>query len=59
MAIRHRRVPGDDGELVGRPVDAAWDLVLRAALEQRGVRVDEELVLPALIDYLRAAVPST
>lgn len=42
------------GELTGRPVDATWDRGLRSALEQRGVRVEEELVLPALINDLRA-----
>ncbi|CAM3804923.1 TIGR02679 family protein [Kibdelosporangium persicum] len=42
------------GELTGRPVDASWDRGLRSALEQRGVRVEEELVLPALINDLRA-----
>jgi len=42
------------GDLLGRPVDATWDPRLRAALERRGVRIEEELVLPALIDDLRA-----
>jgi uncharacterized protein (TIGR02679 family) len=42
------------GELTGRPVDAAWDPGLRPALERRGARVEEELVLPVLIDDLRA-----
>lgn len=41
-------------ELLGRPVNATWDPDLRTALERRGVRVEEELVLPALIDDLRA-----
>lgn len=45
------------GELTGRPVDASWDRGLRSALEQRGVRVEEELVLPALINDLRAHRP--
>jgi uncharacterized protein (TIGR02679 family) len=41
------RVTG--GELVGRPVDASWDAGLRPAMEQAGIRVDEELVLADLI----------
>ncbi|MCE7007042.1 TIGR02679 family protein [Kibdelosporangium philippinense] len=44
------------GELTGRPVDATWDRDLRPALERRGVRVEEELVLPALINDLRTNV---
>jgi uncharacterized protein (TIGR02679 family) len=42
------------GELTGRPADATWDPGLRPALERRGARVEEELVLPVLIDDLRA-----
>jgi hypothetical protein len=34
-------------------VDATWDAGLRPALEQRGERVEEELVLPDLIESLR------
>jgi uncharacterized protein (TIGR02679 family) len=41
------------GALTGRPADATWDPGLRRALERRGVRVEEELVLPELIDDLR------
>jgi uncharacterized protein (TIGR02679 family) len=43
------------GELAGRPVDAAWDPDLRPALESHGIHVQEELVLPELIDDLSAA----
>jgi uncharacterized protein (TIGR02679 family) len=42
------------GRLTGRPVDAAWDHDLRPALEQHATRVDEELVLPTLLDDLAA-----
>ncbi|ABD10463.1 TIGR02679 family protein [Frankia sp. CcI156] len=42
------------GELVGRPVDAAWDPDLRPALEHHAIRVDEELVLAELINDLGA-----
>ena len=41
------------GELAGRPVAAVWDPDLRPALERRSVRIEEELVLPALINDLR------
>ncbi|EME63687.1 hypothetical protein H074_03699 [Amycolatopsis decaplanina DSM 44594] len=41
------------GPLTGRPADATWDPELRPALERRGVRVEEELVLPALLEDLR------
>ncbi|WP_219148146.1 TIGR02679 family protein [Amycolatopsis sp. TNS106] len=41
------------GPLPGRPADAAWDPNLRPALERRGVRIEEELVLPALLEDLR------
>lgn len=37
------------GPLTGRPVDAAWDPDLRPALDQHGVHVQEELVLPDLM----------
>jgi uncharacterized protein (TIGR02679 family) len=42
--------------LTGRPVDATWDLGLRPALERRGLRVEEELILPDLLDDLRDVV---
>lgn len=45
------------GELAGSPADACWDPELRPALERRGVRIEEELVLPALMDDLRSPVP--
>jgi uncharacterized protein (TIGR02679 family) len=45
------------GELTGKPADATWDPDLRPALERRGVRIEEELVLPALLDDLRIHVP--
>jgi len=41
------------GALTGRPVDAMWDPDLRGALEQHGVHVQEELVLPELIADLQ------
>lgn len=41
------------GELTGKPVDATWDTDLRSALERRRIRIEEELVLPALIEDLR------
>ncbi|MEV6908628.1 TIGR02679 family protein [Amycolatopsis sp. NPDC051071] len=41
------------GPLTGNPAAAAWDPELRPALERRGVRIEEELVLPALLDDLR------
>ncbi len=41
------------GSLTGKPADATWDSELRPALERRGVRIEEELVLPALLDDLR------
>jgi hypothetical protein len=40
------------GALTGRPVDAAWDPDLRPALEQHGVHIQEELVLPDLMTDL-------
>jgi uncharacterized protein (TIGR02679 family) len=43
------------GALTGRPVNAPWDPKLRSALEQHGVRIDEELVLPELLADLAAA----
>ncbi|RSM62359.1 TIGR02679 family protein [Amycolatopsis sp. WAC 01376] len=42
------------GPLAGRPADASWDPGLRPVLERRGVRIEEELVLPALLNDLRA-----
>ncbi|MFC3451393.1 TIGR02679 family protein [Amycolatopsis speibonae] len=44
------------GPLAGRPADASWDPGLRPALERRQVRIEEELVLPVLLDDLRALV---
>jgi uncharacterized protein (TIGR02679 family) len=41
------------GALTGRPVDAAWDPDLRPVIEQSGIHVQEELVLPELIIDLR------
>ncbi|WP_370451349.1 DUF2399 domain-containing protein [Amycolatopsis sp. WAC 01416] len=41
------------GPLTGKPADAAWDPDLRPAMEGRGVRIEEELVLPALLADLR------
>lgn len=43
------------GALTGRPVDAAWDPDLRPAVEQHGVHIQEELVLPELIADLRSS----
>jgi hypothetical protein len=43
------------GTLAGRPVDAVWDPDLRPALENHGIHVQEELVLPDLIADLSAA----
>jgi uncharacterized protein (TIGR02679 family) len=45
------------GPLTGRPVDAAWDLDLRPTLEQHGVHIQEELVLPDLMNDLADRVP--
>jgi uncharacterized protein (TIGR02679 family) len=42
------------GKLTGRPVDATWDPNLRTALEQNGVHVQEELVLPDLMADLQS-----
>jgi uncharacterized protein (TIGR02679 family) len=39
--------------LTGRPVDAAWDPELRAALAQHALRIEEEQVLDELLDDLR------
>lgn len=47
------------GTLTGRPVDAVWDPHLRPALEQHGVHLQEELVLPELIADLRSPRPRT
>lgn len=44
------------GKLTGRPADATWDPDLRAALEQNGVHVQEELVLPELMADLRSGL---
>jgi len=41
--------------LTGTPVRATWDAGLRPALERRGVRVEEELVLADLLDDLKCA----
>ncbi|MFD5244593.1 TIGR02679 family protein [Amycolatopsis sp. NPDC058340] len=41
------------GPLTGRVADATWDPELRPTLERRGVRIEEELVLPALLRDLR------
>jgi uncharacterized protein (TIGR02679 family) len=43
------------GALTGRPADATWDPNLRPALEQHGIHVQEELVLPELIADLRSS----
>jgi uncharacterized protein (TIGR02679 family) len=40
------------GTLTGRPADATWDPDLRPALEQHGVHIQEELVLPDLMTDL-------
>jgi len=53
-AAAYDAVDTTGGDLLGRPVDATWDPGLRAALERRGARIEEELVLPALVDDLRA-----
>ena len=45
------------GALTGRPADAVWDPGLRPALEQHGVHVQEELVLPDLMTDLAERVP--
>jgi len=45
------------GALTGRPVDAAWDPDLRPALEQHRVHIQEELVLPDLMNDLAERVP--
>lgn len=41
------------GPLIGRAVDAVWDHGLRPALERRGTKVEEELVLADLLADLR------
>lgn len=41
--------------LDGAPVEAAWDLHLAPAMAERGVRVEEELVLDDLLDDLDRA----
>ncbi len=46
------------GELTGKPAEAIWDTGLRAAMELRGLRIEEELMLPALMDDLRALADS-
>ncbi|WP_370943883.1 TIGR02679 family protein [Amycolatopsis sp. cg5] len=40
--------------LIGKPVVATWDPSLSTALQQRGVRIEEELVLADLLYDLRA-----
>jgi uncharacterized protein (TIGR02679 family) len=42
----------EHGELTGRPVDAEWDLGLRAAMEATGVAVEEESVIEDLLEDL-------
>jgi uncharacterized protein (TIGR02679 family) len=46
------------GPLVGRAVDATWDERLRPALERRGTKVEEEIVLADLLADLRMAGPT-
>lgn len=40
------------GVLIGRPVDASWDLDLRPTLARHGVHIQEELVLADLVEDL-------
>ncbi len=40
----------------GAPIDTPWDPALRSAIEQHGVRVEEEHVIPELLVDLREAV---
>jgi uncharacterized protein (TIGR02679 family) len=47
-AREYRRAP-KGAPLTGAPVDARWDPDLRAAMEQHGRRVEEELVLDELL----------
>lgn len=54
LAYRSALTSVTGGALTGRPVDATWDQDLRAALEQHGVHVQEELVLPELIADLQS-----
>lgn len=42
------------GTLTGRPVDAVWDPDLRPLVEQHGIHIQEELMLPELIADLRS-----
>jgi uncharacterized protein (TIGR02679 family) len=55
LAYRSALTSVTGGTLTGRPVDATWDPDLRAALEQNGIHVQEELVLPELIADLRSS----
>jgi hypothetical protein len=43
--------------LTGRPCPSPWDPELASAMARRGVRVEEELVLPELIADLGSAPP--
>nr|WP_042186513.1 TIGR02679 family protein [Kibdelosporangium sp. MJ126-NF4]CEL17323.1 FIG124585: Hypothetical protein [Kibdelosporangium sp. MJ126-NF4]CTQ91449.1 FIG124585: Hypothetical protein [Kibdelosporangium sp. MJ126-NF4] len=52
-ARAYQAVDTTGATLTGRPVSATWDSDLRSAMERRGVQVEEELVLPELIDDLR------
>ena len=52
-AARYESAPAAGAGLTGRPVHATWDPGLRPALERRGVRVEEELVLADLVNDLR------
>ncbi|OLZ51903.1 TIGR02679 family protein [Amycolatopsis keratiniphila] len=52
-ASAYSTTTAEGGPLAGRPADATWDPDLRPTLERRGVRIEEELVLPALLEDLR------
>jgi len=51
-AVRRHQQAGQLAELGGSAVDTPWDPLLSTAMTRHGVRVEEELVLDALVDDL-------
>lgn len=48
-AAAYESSPVTGGPLTGRPVPAAWDDGLLPAMRQRGLKIEEELLLPTLL----------
>ena len=52
-AVTYEQTPDSTRQMRGQPAPTPWDPALARAIDRRGVRAEEEALLPQLIDDLR------